>query len=128
MIHRAVLGSIERFMGIIIEHFSGALPFWLSPEQIRMITISSSHVKYCKEFLEVLKKLGFRVKLDDRNESMGLKMREAQKSKIPFSLVAGDMEVKNKSFSMRKYSEKTSKTLDQKEVIEYIKSIKNPLI
>src|SRR5207248_2857834 len=93
MIHRAVLGSVERFMGVLIEHVAGAFPFWLAPVQARVIPIKDSHNNYCRAFLKDLRSAGLRVELDDRNESMGLKTREAQMAKIPFALVAGDREM-----------------------------------
>lgn len=106
MVHRAVLGSIERFFGVLIEHFAGAFPFWLSPVQCVVIPIGLEHVDYCKAFLKELKDRGIRATLDDRNESMGLKTREAQIHKLPLMLVAGEREIQEKSFSLRKYREK----------------------
>lgn len=117
MVHRAVLGSLERFIGILIEHTAGAFPFWLAPLQARFIPIKDSHIDYCYEFKKALEQRGFRVDVDDRNESMGLKTREAQTSKIPFALAAGDREIQNKQFSVRKYGEKESKVMSQDEVL-----------
>ena len=89
MVHRAVLGSIERFMGILIEHVAGAFPFWLAPLQARIVPIKDTHNDYCRDFARELKKSGFRVDIDDRNESMGLKTREAQMAKNPFCFGCG---------------------------------------
>ncbi len=123
MIHRAVLGSIERFFGILIEHTAGALPFWLSPIQARLIPIKDSHNEYCQKFISELFKIGIRAELDDRNESMGLKTREAQMAKIPFSLVAGDREMQGGKFAVRKYGEKDSPVMDQKEILEHFQKL-----
>lgn len=123
MIHRAVLGSIERFMGVLIEHVAGIFPFWLSPVQARLIPIKDSQIPYCEAFKAQLKELGFRVEVDDRNESMGLKTRDAQMAKIPFSLVAGDREVQSQAFSVRKYGETKSEVLNQSQIIEQFKQL-----
>jgi threonyl-tRNA synthetase len=117
VIHRAVLGSLERFMGILIEHTAGAFPFWLAPLQARIVPIKEPHAAYAKEFIAKLKKAGYRVDLDDRNESMGLKTREAQIAKIPFALVAGDREMQANQFAVRKYGEKESKVMTQDEIL-----------
>lgn len=123
MVHRAVLGSIERFMGILIEHVAGAFPFWLAPVQARLIPIKDTHNAYCKEFAARLKAKGLRVDVDDRNESMGLKTREAQMSKIPFALAAGDREVQAGQFSVRKYGEQKSSVLSADEVLRLFEEL-----
>jgi threonyl-tRNA synthetase len=117
VIHRAVLGSLERFMGILIEHTAGAFPFWIAPLQARLVPIKDPHNEYCKAFSAKLKKLGYRVDIDDRNESMGLKTREAQIAKIPYSLVAGDREAQANQFAVRKYGERESKVMTQDEIL-----------
>ncbi|MCM2278196.1 MAG: threonine--tRNA ligase [Oligoflexia bacterium] len=117
MVHRAVLGSLERFIGVLTEHLGGAFPFWLAPVQARLVPIKDSHNAYCAEFLSKLKGVGYRVDLDDRNESMGLKTREAQTAKIPFSLVAGDREMQGNQFAVRKYGERESKVMTQDELL-----------
>jgi len=123
MVHRAVLGSIERFMGILIEHVAGAFPFWLSPIQARLVPIKDTHNNYCHEFLKKLKALGYRLDLDDRNESMGLKTREAQLAKIPFSLVAGDREMQAGQFAVRKYGSRESQTMTQDEILSLFQEL-----
>lgn len=95
MLHRVVFGSIERFIGILIEHYAGAFPLWLAPVQAKIITISDAQAEYAKEVEEILRKAGFRVELDDRNEKLGYKIREARLAKIPYMLVIGDKEVQN---------------------------------
>ncbi len=123
MIHRAVLGSLERFIGLLIEHTGAAFPFWLTPTQTRVIPITDAHIEYCESFTHRLRELGYRVEIDKRNESMGLKTREAQKAKIPYSLVAGDREVQDQTFSVRKYGEKQSSTHNQKEILDTFKEL-----
>jgi threonyl-tRNA synthetase len=117
MVHRAVLGSLERFIGILIEHVTGAFPFWLAPVQARIVPITDAHNAYAKAFMDKLKALGLRLDMDDRNESMGLKTRESQIQKIPFALVAGDREVEAGQFAVRKYGERESKVMTQDEII-----------
>lgn len=118
MIHRAVLGSIERFMGVIIEHYAGAFPFWLAPVQCVVIPIAADHNAYCQDMVKALRSRGIRAEFDDRNESMGLKTREAQTRKVPLMLVAGGREVESGMFSMRKYGEKASATLSKDDVLK----------
>jgi threonyl-tRNA synthetase len=101
MLHRALLGSIERFMGVLIEHYAGAFPIWLAPVQVCLIPIAERHKAYAKEVQDQLETAGLRVLLDDRNEKMGYKIREAQNLKIPYMLVMGDREVDSRSVSVR---------------------------
>jgi threonyl-tRNA synthetase len=106
VIHRALLGSLERFIGIYIEHTGGAFPFWLAPEQAVLIPVNNdNHLDYAREVHALFTKKGFRVRLDDRNESLGYKTRQTQKGKIPFMIVIGDREMENKSLSIRAYGE-----------------------
>jgi len=99
MVHRALLGSLERFIGVLLEHYAGALPFWLSPVQIYVIPISKTHKKYAKEVAEQLK--DFRIELKDEDETLGKKIREGEMQKIPYMLIIGDKEIKSKSISVR---------------------------
>jgi len=101
MIHRALLGSIERFIGVLLEHYAGALPLWLAPEQAWVIPISSRHEKYAKEIGEKLKVLNLRLKIKDENVTVSKKIREGEIQKIPYLLVVGDKEMKSKSVSAR---------------------------
>ena len=93
MIHRAILGSIERFMGILIEHCAGAFPLWLAPVQLKILTVTDDHKEYATSVYEQLRDAGWRVELDGRNEKLGYKIREAQLAKIPYAVVIGDKEV-----------------------------------
>ena len=101
MIHRTVLGSIQRFVGILIEHFGGAFPFWLSPEQIWVIPITDKHIKYAKKVGEELASAGLRVEIKEENQTVGKKIREGELQKIPYLLIVGDKEMKTKSVAVR---------------------------
>jgi threonyl-tRNA synthetase len=101
MIHRALLGSIERFIGVLLENNGGALPLWLSPEQIWIIPVGSRHKKYAREIGSRLKVLGLRIKIKDENETVSKKIREGEIQKIPYMLVVGDKEMKSKSVRVR---------------------------
>jgi len=102
VIHRTVLGSIERFIGILIEHYGGKFPLWISPVQAMIMPISRNHIEKAKDVYQKLLDLDFRVKLDDRNEKLGYKMREAEIKKIPYIVVIGDKEIKEDKISLRK--------------------------
>ena len=101
MIHRALLGSLERFFGILIEHYGGAFPLWLAPEQVRLLPIADRHVAYCRNLTADLESAGLRVTVDARPEKTGYKVREAQLMKVPYMLVVGDREVESGSVSVR---------------------------
>jgi len=101
MIHRALLGSMERFMGVLIEHYAGAFPVWLAPTQAVLIPIADRHLPYIREVAENLRDAGMRVKIDERAERMNAKIRDAQNQKIPYMLVVGDQEVSQGSVSLR---------------------------
>lgn len=101
MIHRAILGSMERFVGILIEHYEGRFPTWLAPVQLVIAPIAQSHSEYVTEFAEKLKKQGFRVETDLRNEKVGFKIREHTLQRVPYILVAGDQEVTEQTINVR---------------------------
>ncbi len=101
MIHRALLGSLERFFGVLIEHYAGAFPVWLAPVQAVVVTVADRHVPYGERVLERLKGAGIRTKADFRNEKLGFKIREAQLQKIPYMLIIGDKEVENEALTVR---------------------------
>lgn len=105
MIHRACFGSMERFIGILVEHYAGAFPTWLAPVQVKLLPISEKHVEYAKELAKELKQAYIRVELDDRNEKIGYKIRQAQMEKVPYMLVIGDKEVEDRAVSVRKRGE-----------------------
>ena len=102
MVHRALLGSIERFFGVLIEHYTGAFPVWLAPVQAVVLPISDKHLPYAQEVFAKLRQAKLRVQLDDRNEKLNARIRDAQLQKIPFMLVVGDRESQNQSVSVRR--------------------------
>jgi threonyl-tRNA synthetase len=102
MVHRVILGAIERFLGVLIEHYAGAFPTWLAPVQAVLVTVSDAQLDFARRTFEKLRDLGVRVELDDRNEKLGYKIREAQVQKIPYMLVIGDREVGAGSISPRR--------------------------
>ena len=101
MMHRAILGSVERFIGILIEEFDGNFPVWLSPIQVVIINISQKHEKKAREIQEKLKSRGFRVKLDLRNEKITYKIRDHSMQRVPYQLVVGDKEEETNTVSVR---------------------------
>ena len=102
MIHRAIFGSFDRFIGIITEHFAGAFPTWLSPVQVKVLPISTEkHADYARKLVDELTDKGFRIEIDDRNEKIGYKIREAQLQKVPYMLVVGDKEIENNQVGVR---------------------------
>lgn len=105
MIHRVAYGSLERFIGILIEHYAGAFPIWLAPVQIKILPITDRHVSYARELESALNGKEVRVEIDDRNEKIGYKIREAQLEKIPYILVVGDKEIETHSVAVRKRGE-----------------------
>lgn len=105
MIHRVVFGSIERFIGILIEHFAGAFPLWIAPEQVRILPISERHHEKAREIYQQLFNAGMRVEIDERSEKIGYKIREAQLQKIPYMLIIGDKEAESGTVSVRRRGE-----------------------
>ena len=105
MIHRALLGSMERFMGVLIEHYAGAFPLWLAPVQARLIPIADRHINYAQEVVAKLKAAGIRAEVDASGDRMNAKIRDAQLQKIPYMLIVGDREVEGESVSVRLRSE-----------------------
>jgi threonyl-tRNA synthetase len=101
MIHRALLGSMERFMGVLIEHYGGAFPVWLAPVQAVLIPIADRHLDYADEVLAQLKQVGLRVEVDSRSERMNAKIRDAQMQKVPYMLVIGDREIEEGQLAVR---------------------------
>ncbi|HLB29690.1 MAG TPA: threonine--tRNA ligase, partial [Dehalococcoidia bacterium] len=104
MIHRAILGSFERFLGILIEHYGGAFPLWLAPVQAVLIPIADRHIPYAKEVAAKLQQAGLRVEVDDRSERMNAKVRDAQLQKAPYMLIVGDREEQQRAVAVRSRS------------------------
>lgn len=121
MIHRALLGSIERFFGILLEHFGGAFPAWLAPVQVIVLPISEKHQGYAQEVEKNLRLEGCRVGLDLRNEKIGLKIREAEKAKVPFMIVVGDREAESKMVAVRQRNGKNLGTMAIVELMTLIR-------
>ena len=130
MLHRVIFGSIERFIGILIEHFAGAFPLWLAPVQMNVIPVNNEyHLEYAKEVFAKLNEAGFRAELDERNEKLSYKMRESQTKKIPFTLVLGDKEKDSKTITYRIHGSNESITMDLDEFISKVKeNVKNKTI
>ncbi len=105
MIHRAAFGSVERFIGILIEHYGGAFPVWLAPEQVRIMTIADRHIEYARKVACRIEENSIRVESDFRNEKIGYKIREAQNQKIPYMIIIGEKEIKEKKISLRSWKE-----------------------
>lgn len=126
VIHRAVFGSIDRFFGILIEHFGGAFPVWLAPVQVQIIPVSHVHLDYCEKVQSELQRLGIRVNIDERNEKLGYKIRESQMQKIPYMLVLGDQEVNEKAVNVREFGHQKSEQVPFQVFKENIvKQVKN---
>jgi threonyl-tRNA synthetase len=122
MIHRAILGSIERFMGILIEHCGGAFPLWLAPVQIKVLTVTDAQKDYARRVAEELGAAGWRTELDDRNEKLGYKIREAQLEKIPYAVVTGDREMKQSTIAPRRRGGENLKPTPVKDFMEMLKA------
>lgn len=121
MLHRVIFGSIERFIGILIEHYAGAFPMWLAPQQVVIVPVHHErHLDYAKELEAMLLAKGVRVKVDGRNEKLGYRVREAQTHKIPMQIVVGDGEVENNTATVRRYGKKDSVTISKEELLESI--------
>jgi len=120
MLHRALFGSYERFIGLLIEHYAGAFPVWLSPVQVKLISVGESHIDYCHALAKELKSSGVRVEVDDTNETVGNKTRKAIGEKLPYILVIGDQEVGSNNFAIRDRGSRETRELSKQEFIEEI--------
>ncbi|GAB1763420.1 MULTISPECIES: threonine--tRNA ligase [Priestia] len=119
VIHRAIFGSLDRFFGILIEHFGGVFPTWLAPVQVKVIPVSlKAHQQYAQQIKETLGQKGIRVELDNREQKLGYKIREAQVAKVPYILVLGDKEMESNSVNVRKHGEEKSETFNLDNFIE----------
>ena len=126
MLHRVIFGSIERFIGILIEQYAGAFPTWLAPVQVKILTIADRHVDYAKKLMKEMSSKGIRVELDDREEKMGYKIREAQLQKVPYMLIIGDKEVEENKASMRSRDKGDLGSIEKEKFIEKVEEeIKN---
>ncbi len=123
MLHRVIYGSIERFIGILIEHYGGAFPLWLSPTQVNIIPVNNEyHLDYAKKLEKELKDHGIRASLDDTDEKLSYKMRESQVKKIPYTVIIGDKELESKTISFREYSKINTVSLENDLFIQKLKN------
>jgi threonyl-tRNA synthetase len=120
VIHRALLGSIERFMGILIEHYAGAFPFWMAPVQVTLLPVADCHTEYAKEIKAELKKQLIRVELTDPKNSLGKRVRTAEMQKVPYMITIGDEEIKNNSLNIRSYSDKSQTEMKAADFVKKI--------
>ena len=125
MIHRVIFGSIERFIGILTEHFAGAFPLWLAPVQVKLIPITDRNLEYVKGIKDKLEEKGIRCEIDDRSEKMGYKIREAQLEKVPYMLIAGDRDMEGNVVSVR--ARKDGENLGAMSVDEFIEKALNEI-
>ena len=131
MVHRALYGSVERFFGVLIEHYAGAFPVWLSPVQVAMIPIAERHVEYAQKVAPQLKAAGVRVEVDARNEKMNAKIREHAMQKVPFLLVVGDKEAEADKVNVRTRGKEKTEDMPAAEFVEKIKKLileKSPVL
>ncbi|RKX47746.1 MAG: threonine--tRNA ligase, partial [Thermotogae bacterium] len=122
MIHRAIYGSLERFFGILIEHYDGAFPTWLSPVQVVVIPISDKHKEFAEKVHKDMERKGIRSQLDDRRETISYRIREAQMNKVPYMLIVGDREIRENKVSVRLRSGKDLGMVDIPSFVETILS------
>jgi len=121
VIHRSSIGAIERIVAILIEHYAGAFPLWLSPVQVVVIPISEKQLEYATEVFRKMKEEGLRVELDNSNETLGKKIRNSKLQKNPYMIIVGENEVKNKSVTLESRNEDGKKDIKLEEVIEKLK-------
>ena len=120
MVHRAFMGSTERFMGVVIEHFAGALPLWLAPVQIRIISVGSDHRKFCESLAQEFKNANIRVDIDNTDETVGKKIRSSASEKIPYVLVIGDKEMNSDNLSVRVRGQEDLMEISKPDFVEKI--------
>jgi len=121
MLHRALYGSIERFIGILIEHYGGAFPTWMAPVQVKVIPVNNDyHLDFSKKLVEIMQNQKIRVEMDDRDEKLGYKIREAQTKKIPYQIVIGDKEISDNEVTYRRYGEQEQTTVSVEGFIKLI--------
>lgn len=123
MVHRAILGSVERFLGIMIEHFAGAFPMWLAPEQVRLSTVADEYVPFARELKMKLQECGIRVHLDDAPEKVGKKIRDAAMAKVPWTIVLGEKEVAGGDFQIKVHGEEAPLVIKQDELMHRLSEL-----
>jgi threonyl-tRNA synthetase len=126
MIHRAIVGSPERFMGILIEHYAGAFPVWLAPVQAKILSVGEAHADFCKKLGDEFKQAGIRVEIDAADETLGNKIRKAAGEKVPYVLVVGDKEMQSDMLAVRDRGSKNAREISKTDFIaEVCVKIKN---
>jgi threonyl-tRNA synthetase len=126
MIHRAIVGSPERFLGILIEHYAGAFPVWLSPVQVKIVSVGEAHIEFCRKLAAEFTENGIRVEVDDHNETVGNKIRKATGEKVPYMLVIGDKEIGSENLAVRDRGQRETRDIGKIEFIkEVLEKIKN---
>jgi len=121
MVHRAILGSYERFLSLLIEHFAGAFPVWLSPVQVKILSVGEAHHDYCQKLAQELRQHQLRVETDTDSDTINYKIRKATGEKVPYVLVIGDKEVESDKLSIRDRGQAKTREVDKKEFIKEIK-------
>jgi threonyl-tRNA synthetase len=127
MLHRTVYGSLERFLGILIEHYAGAFPYWLAPIQVRLVPVSDDHQEYVRKVSARLEERGIRVDIDLRDEKLGKRIRDAQLQKVPFMIVAGDREVETQSLAVRDRAKGDLGSMSLEGFFEHLNSCFDPM-
>jgi len=126
MLHRTVFGSLERFLGILIEHYAGAFPFWLAPVQVKILPVRGEYNGYASEVFDKLKEKGFRVELDQREEKLGKKIRDAQMEKIPYMLVLGSKEAQEQTVAVRERQAGDLGSMTLEELVKLLEDKESP--
>ena len=125
MLHRVVFGSIDRFMGILIEHYAGKFPVWLSPVQVKILPVSDKYKDYANEIKSTFQNQNIRVELDNRDEKLGYKIREARMDKVPYMIIVGEKEQNNHSISVRQRSDEAqNQEMGEMSLDEFIRILK----
>jgi threonyl-tRNA synthetase len=120
MVHRAILGSVERFLGILIEHYAGAFPLWLSPVQVSILPVADRHIDFGLALAKELEQIGLRVEVDTAAESVGKKIRNAEKSKVPLMLVVGDKEAEGGELTVRIRGEADQRMMTKQDFLSFV--------
>jgi threonyl-tRNA synthetase len=128
MIHRAPFGSMERFVAVLLEHCGGNFPLWLTPEQVKILPVSDKYNEYAKELAQFLEISDIRASVDERNEKIGRKIRDAEVTKIPYMLIVGEKEMESGSLSVRRHGQGDLGTLTKEEFVQLIENEISQLI
>ena len=120
MIHRVAFGSVERFIGILIEHYAGKFPTWLAPVQVKVLPISEKNAEYAKKVHSAMREAGIRAELDERNEKIGYKIREAQLEKVPYMVIVGAKEEEDGTVSVRRRDTVDNESMNTEEFIKLV--------